>query len=189
MLRRGFRAEQAVSRAQRGGQAGDERMPPPIAHEHRAVGRVAVGDPGSGRIAADLEVEEWADMYFGEDAGRYRRTIATKLYNEPIDIFDHHLYEKGGRVLHMLRHELGEDLYRKCIRAYLERHPRVQLQLVLGNSLASLTRREADVAVRLDGDGQHDPAEIGLITGPVSRGEADVVLGGLRVEELLAHQP
>ena len=56
-----------------------------------------------GRDAADLELEEWADAYFGEDAGRYRRTIATKLYDEPIDIFDHHLYEKGGRVLHMLR--------------------------------------------------------------------------------------
>ena len=32
-----------------------------------------------GRDAADLELDEWADMYFGEDGGRYRRTIATKL--------------------------------------------------------------------------------------------------------------
>ena len=56
-----------------------------------------------GRDAADLELEDWAEQYFGEDAGRYRRPIATKLYDEPIDIFDRHLYEKGGRVLHMLR--------------------------------------------------------------------------------------
>src|SRR5262245_49321419 len=32
-----------------------------------------------GRDAADLELDEWGELYFGEDAGRYRRTIATKL--------------------------------------------------------------------------------------------------------------
>jgi aminopeptidase N len=75
-----------------------------------------------GRDAADLELEEWADAYFGEDAGRYRRTIATKLYDEPIDIFDHHLYEKGGRVLHMLRHLLGDDAFWRTLAHYLAKH-------------------------------------------------------------------
>ncbi len=75
-----------------------------------------------GRDAADLELEEWADAYFGEDAGRYRRTIATKLFDEPIDIFDHHLYEKGGRVLHMLRNVLGDDLFYKSLQHYLTKH-------------------------------------------------------------------
>jgi aminopeptidase N len=75
-----------------------------------------------GRDAADLELEEWADMYFGEDSGRYRRTIATKLYDEPIDIFDHHLYEKGGRVLHMLRHTIGDDALWKSLAHYLTKH-------------------------------------------------------------------
>jgi len=75
-----------------------------------------------GRDAADLELEEWADAYFGEDAGRYRRTIATKLYDEPIDIFDHHLYEKGGRVLHMLRNVLGDELFFKSLQHYLTKH-------------------------------------------------------------------
>jgi aminopeptidase N len=75
-----------------------------------------------GRDAADLELEEWADAYFGEDGGRYRRTIATKLYEEPIDIFDHHLYEKGGRVLHMLRDVLGDELFFKSLAHYLGKH-------------------------------------------------------------------
>ncbi|HEY5949793.1 MAG TPA: M1 family aminopeptidase [Kofleriaceae bacterium] len=75
-----------------------------------------------GRDAADLELEEWADSYFGEDASRYRRTIATKLYDEPIDIFDHHLYEKGGRVLHMLRGVLGDDAFYKTLAHYLGKH-------------------------------------------------------------------
>lgn len=34
-----------------------------------------------------------------------------------------------------------------------------------------------DVAVRLDGDGQHDPAEIPKLLGPLERDEADVVTG------------
>ena len=76
-----------------------------------------------GRDAADLELEEWAETYFGEDAGRYRRTIATKLYDEPIDIFDHHLYEKGGRVLHMLRDVLGDDAFWTALAHYLEQAP------------------------------------------------------------------
>ncbi|MFT3698226.1 MAG: M1 family aminopeptidase [Kofleriaceae bacterium] len=75
-----------------------------------------------GRDAADLELEEWGDSYMGEDSGRYRRTIATKLYDEPIDVFDSHLYEKGGRVLHMLRHYLGDDAFKKSLAHYLNKH-------------------------------------------------------------------
>ncbi|HEX4419802.1 MAG TPA: M1 family aminopeptidase [Kofleriaceae bacterium] len=75
-----------------------------------------------GRDAADLELDEWAEMYFGEDSGRYRRTIATKHYEEPIDIFDHHLYEKGGRVLHMLRDVVGDAAFDRALAHYLGKH-------------------------------------------------------------------
>ncbi len=75
-----------------------------------------------GRDTADLELEDWADMYFGEDSSRYRRTIATKLFDEPIDIFDHHLYDKGARVLHMLRTLLGDHLFWTALRHYLTKH-------------------------------------------------------------------
>jgi aminopeptidase N len=75
-----------------------------------------------GRDAADLELEDWGDEYFGEDSHRYRRTIATKLYDEPIDVFDRHLYEKGGRVLHMLRDVLGDAAYWRAIAHYLNKH-------------------------------------------------------------------
>lgn len=75
-----------------------------------------------GRDAADHELDEWGDQYFAEDAGRYRRTIATNVYEEPIDIFDHHLYEKGGRVLHMLRRALGDEAFFRAIKHYLGKH-------------------------------------------------------------------
>ena len=74
------------------------------------------------RDAADLELEEWGESYMGEDSGRYRRTIATKLYDEPIDVFDAHLYDKGGRVLHMLRHLLGDDAFQRSLAHYLTKH-------------------------------------------------------------------
>jgi aminopeptidase N len=43
-------------------------------------------------------------------------------YNNPIDLFDRHLYEKGGWVLHMLRCELGDELFFGGVKRYLERH-------------------------------------------------------------------
>ena len=34
-----------------------------------------------------------------------------------------------------------------------------------------------DLAVRVDGDGQHDPAQLGAVVDPVLRGEADIAVG------------
>ena len=60
--------------------------------------------------------------YLGEASGRYQRPIVCRDYDEPIDLFDRHLYEKGGLVLHMLRRELGDPLFWSGVRVYLERH-------------------------------------------------------------------
>ena len=57
--------------------------------------------------------------YLDEDADRYRRPIVCNVYRDPIELFDRHLYEKGGSVLHMLRGELGWDRMRRAIRRYL----------------------------------------------------------------------
>jgi aminopeptidase N len=77
---------------------------------------------GHGRDEAVMELLDWADQYFGEDAKRYRRPIVTNVYEEPIDVFDHHLYEKGGLVLHMLRRVLGEAPFWKAIGHYVRKH-------------------------------------------------------------------
>jgi glycosyltransferase involved in cell wall biosynthesis len=37
--------------------------------------------------------------------------------------------------------------------------------------------QDYDIAVRLDGDGQHDPSELPKLLAPLERGEADVVTG------------
>jgi len=59
-----------------------------------------------------------ARRYMAEDGGEYRRPIVSKDFEEPIDIFDRHLYEKGGWVLHMLRAEVGDELFWKSIGHY-----------------------------------------------------------------------
>jgi hypothetical protein len=43
--------------------------------------------------------------------------------------------------------------------------------------------RNYDALVQVDGDGQHDPAEIGRILGPLADGRADVVIGSRFLEK------
>ncbi len=50
------------------------------------------------------------------------KPIVYRSYTEAWEQFDYRSYSKGGWVLHMLRTELGEELFRKCIKTYLERH-------------------------------------------------------------------
>jgi len=49
--------------------------------------------------------------------------IVRRTYDAPREMFDYLAYPKGGWVLHMLRAQLGPDLYRRCIKTYLDRHP------------------------------------------------------------------
>jgi aminopeptidase N len=62
-------------------------------------------------------IQSEMDSYMGE-AASYRRPIVTNVYHAPLDIFDRHLYEKGGVVLNMLRVHLGETMFWKAIRRY-----------------------------------------------------------------------
>ncbi len=48
--------------------------------------------------------------------------IVNKRYESAMHVFTYRAYQKGSWVLHMLRSQLGEDLYRRCIRTYVERH-------------------------------------------------------------------
>jgi aminopeptidase N len=48
--------------------------------------------------------------------------IVRRDYGDPSEMFGYLAYQKGAWVLHMLHSQLGEDLYRRCIKTYLERH-------------------------------------------------------------------
>ena len=48
--------------------------------------------------------------------------MVDKTYKDADNVFDFRAYSKGSWILHMLRSQLGEDLYRECIKTYLERN-------------------------------------------------------------------
>jgi aminopeptidase N len=77
---------------------------------------------GSDEYAYGLKVD--LDAYVAEAHGRYRRPIVCQDYDAPLDLFDRHLYEKGGLVLHALRTELGDALFWRGVNAYLTKHAR-----------------------------------------------------------------
>ncbi len=61
-------------------------------------------------------------LYLSEANERYTRPIVARKFDEPIDLFDRHLYEKGALVLHELRTRLGEADFRKAVRHYVASH-------------------------------------------------------------------
>jgi aminopeptidase N len=66
-------------------------------------------------------VMQLAEEYFDEASKRYKRPIVTNVYKHPDDLFDRHTYEKGACTLHMLRNLIGDGMFRKAVKSYVER--------------------------------------------------------------------
>lgn len=79
--------------------------------------------------AAYYRLEE-ARGYLDEDSSRYRRPIVTHVYREAIELYDGHLYEKGACVYHMIRAELGDDLFFKVIHTFVNDHAHQTVETV-----------------------------------------------------------
>jgi aminopeptidase N len=75
-----------------------------------------------GRDEADYARLEQMCSYLVEDGGDYRRALVETRFRYPSDVFDRHLYEKGATVVHMLRATLGDSVWRRGLKRYLERH-------------------------------------------------------------------
>ena len=78
-------------------------------------------EQAKGRDEADCELLADTDSYLAE-AGRYQRPVVCRQYDEPIHLFDAHLYDKGARILHMLRHALGDGPFWRAIGHYARKH-------------------------------------------------------------------
>lgn len=61
-----------------------------------------------------------ARSYLSEDSNRYRRPMVTHIYREAIELYDRHIYEKGSCVYHMIRAELGEELFWQAIQTFVQ---------------------------------------------------------------------
>ncbi len=87
---------------------------------------------------ADLSETLWAEYKHGKDAGdetnymamqKYLRPPANKTknlvrfyYHDKEDLFDAVTYEKGGRILNMLRNYLGNEVFFKGLNIYLKQN-------------------------------------------------------------------
>ena len=71
----------------------------------------------------EFRYEMYGDLraYLEEDRGSYRRPIVTNVYRAPHDLFDRHLYQKGGCVLNLLRNIVGDRLFFNAVKLYVER--------------------------------------------------------------------
>jgi aminopeptidase N len=61
------------------------------------------------------------DIFLPENAGDHR-PIVYRQYKAPMEQFDFRCYPKGSWCLHMLRSQLGDELFREAIHTYLKRH-------------------------------------------------------------------
>jgi aminopeptidase N len=71
-----------------------------------------------GKDQSDFARRERAHQWFGE-TNLYQKPIVRHDFDDSSE-FDGNAYTKGGWVLHMLRHQLGEDAFYRGLKHYLE---------------------------------------------------------------------
>lgn len=108
------------------------------------------GEHSRGKDYFKYSMHHLKQGYLTEDSD-YRRPIVYHVYyDQGFELFDRHMYSKGGWVLHMLRHQLGEPAFRRAVKTYLERYARKEvvtsdlertLEEVTGRSLAQFFRQ------------------------------------------------
>ncbi|PPK87590.1 aminopeptidase N [Neolewinella xylanilytica] len=75
-----------------------------------------------GKDAADYhQMEEWQG-YFGSVQNSPPHELIWYDYDDKEQMFDAHSYNKGGAVLHMLRHYVGDEAFFASLQYYLNRH-------------------------------------------------------------------
>ncbi len=69
------------------------------------------------------KIREDSRSYFGFEASNKNKRGLYNLNAKPDDsIFDEITYQKGGVVLHTLRSEVGDEVFWKAVKIYLDRH-------------------------------------------------------------------
>ncbi|MFN8309822.1 MAG: M1 family aminopeptidase [Chitinophagales bacterium] len=73
-----------------------------------------------GRDEADRKGQHDFLKYLGETRGGKSVDLVRFYYNDREDMFDAHSYEKGGRILHMLRNLVGDEAFYASLQLYLK---------------------------------------------------------------------
>lgn len=69
---------------------------------------------------ADFQAEQEAAGYFNSAANSGYHNLVWFDYDDKEQMFDGHSYNKGGRILHMLRNYLGDEAFFAALNLYLE---------------------------------------------------------------------
>jgi aminopeptidase N len=72
---------------------------------------------------ADIDFQQYVlEMMDGylDESNLYTRPIVTNIFRDIDDLFDRHTYNKGGSVLHMLRHYIGDEDFKNSVKVYLD---------------------------------------------------------------------
>jgi len=72
-----------------------------------------------GKDVADYELDKSTNEYFQELDNGTNHNLIWYNYNDPENMFDRHSYNKGGRVLHMLRSYVGDEAFFLGLKYYL----------------------------------------------------------------------
>lgn len=71
---------------------------------------------------AEYNADKEAEGYFMTAKSQGHHDLIWFDYSDKDLMFDGHSYNKGGRILHMLRHHLGDDAFFAGIKQYLHKH-------------------------------------------------------------------
>jgi aminopeptidase N len=75
-----------------------------------------------GREYADWKNYQAFAKYMAETRRGKNFNLVRFHYDDREEVFDTHTYEKGGRILHMLRYAVGDDAFFKSLQLYLKRY-------------------------------------------------------------------
>jgi len=82
------------------------------------LGEILWAEHRYGQDAADEHIQEGLQGYLGSPQNATKNLVRF-YYNDSQDVFDGVTYQKGGRILNMLRHYLGNDAFYKGLNIYL----------------------------------------------------------------------
>jgi len=90
----------------------------PLNESFATYGEYIWREKGFGRMEADMHLDADLKSYLRESQRKEVDMIRFD-YIDKEDMFDSHSYAKGGRILHMLRHYLGDDAFYNGLKKYL----------------------------------------------------------------------
>ena len=90
----------------------------PLNESFATYGEYIWREEGFGRMEADMHLDADLKNYLRESKSKKVDMIRFD-YIDKEDMFDSHSYAKGGRILHMLRHYLGDDAFYNGLKKYL----------------------------------------------------------------------